>query len=194
MRDEGCGVALQCHPQCPVARRPATAVDAIVGFQPDGGLRMSYRCKSLPEAIRIPERKAAVAMDELWRATCCELFVGAGNGLAYREFNFSPSGEWAVYGFLAYRQRDDFCYSYGAAPDITFVPSHDGWTLTATIPSTLLDHVFDSTATSVDISVTAVLEAADGALSYWALTHPREIPDFHDRAGFILQTSLPVLS
>ena len=25
---------------------------------------------------------------------------------AYREFNFSPSGQWAAYGFSGYRQRD----------------------------------------------------------------------------------------
>ena len=26
-----------------------------------------------------------------------------GEGPAYREFNFSPSGEWAVYDFRSYR-------------------------------------------------------------------------------------------
>ena len=32
-----------------------------------------------------------------------ELFVGSPTGAAYEEYNFSPSGEWAAYGFARYR-------------------------------------------------------------------------------------------
>ncbi len=197
MRDEACSAALQCHPQCPAARRPARSLDVVVRFLADGGMSVSYRCQSVPGAIRIPVRQAALAAantDGLWRSTCCELFIGAENTPEYREFNFSPSGEWAIYGFQCYRQRDDFCRPPDAVPEISFTASSDGWSLTASIPSALLNHVAESTVKTADISLAAVLEAADGDLSYWALAHPREIPDFHDRAGFILQTSKSVMS
>ena len=35
------------------------------------------------------------------------------------------------------------------------------------------------------IGLTAVIETATGAKSYWALHHPAEKPDFHHRNGFI---------
>jgi hypothetical protein len=34
------------------------------------------------------------------------------------------------------------------------------------------------------IGVTAVIESPAGDLSYWALKHPAEKPDFHDPNGF----------
>ena len=197
LRDDACSAVLQCHPQCPVSRRPARALEVVVNFLADGGMSVIYRCLSTPGAIRIPDRKVASAAanaDELWRSTCCELFFGAKNTPEYREFNFSPSGQWAVYGFQSYRQRDHFCCPQDAVPEISFTTSSEGWSLTASIPSALLNHVAQSTAKAAEVSVAVVLEAADGALSYWALTHPREVPDFHDRAGFILQTSISAMS
>ena len=40
--------------------------------------------------------------------------------------------------------------------------------------------------TSCDETSAAVVEETDGRLSYWALTHPAERPDFHHRDGFVL--------
>jgi hypothetical protein len=36
-----------------------------------------------------------------------------------------------------------------------------------------------------------VIEAADGSLSYWALAHAGEKPDFHDPATFSMRVALP---
>jgi hypothetical protein len=47
-----------------------------------------------------PPRRA----DELWRHTCCELFLAERGRAGYHEFNFAPSTEWAIYRFQAYRE------------------------------------------------------------------------------------------
>jgi hypothetical protein len=39
---------------------------------------------------------------------------------------------------------------------------------------------------SLQLGLSAVIEANDGSRSYWALLHPESRPDFHHRAGFIL--------
>lgn len=39
----------------------------------------------------------------------------------------------------------------------------------------------------LELAVTAVVEQAGGALSYWALAHPGRAPDFHRRDGFQLR-------
>ena len=40
---------------------------------------------------------------------------------------------------------------------------------------------------SVQLGLSAVVEAADGGLSYWALKHPPGKPDFHHVDAFALQ-------
>ncbi len=55
--------------------------------------------------------------------------------------------------------------------------------LEAHIPAALLS----TDSGSLHIGLSAVIEAADGTLSYWALTHPGERPDFHQRAAFTLR-------
>jgi len=41
-------------------------------------------------------------------------------------------------------------------------------------------------ASSLRLALSAVVEETDGRLSYWAIAHPGERPDFHHRDGFVL--------
>jgi hypothetical protein len=41
------------------------------------------------------------------------------------------------------------------------------------------------------LGLTAVIEAADGTLSYWALHHPAARADFHNGGGFTLGLEVP---
>jgi hypothetical protein len=98
----------------------------------------------------------------------------------YREFNFSPSGQWAAYAFTGYRERDA-TFVPTAEPQLAFSLLADGFELRATLPATLLP--LDN---SLRIGLTAVIEAADGSKSYWALAHRAIQPDFHLRQSFRL--------
>jgi hypothetical protein len=40
------------------------------------------------------------------------------------------------------------------------------------------------------LALAAVLEDRDGRLSYWALEHPSERPDFHHPNSFVLELPL----
>jgi len=115
--------------------------------------------------------------DRLWQHTCFEIFVSPGMP-AYREFNFSPSGEWAAYAFRGYREA-------APAPDVevqslSIRRSADRLELDAGIP------VPDGVRLS--IAVSAVVENRSGALSYWALKHAPGKPDFHHPDAFTLQS------
>ena len=39
----------------------------------------------------------------------------------------------------------------------------------------------------LQIGICCVIEANDGVIGYWALTHPASRPDFHHRDGFTLR-------
>lgn len=41
--------------------------------------------------------------DNLWKNTCCEVFIKNNNNNYYREFNFAFNGAWACYDFVDYR-------------------------------------------------------------------------------------------
>jgi hypothetical protein len=53
--------------------------------------------------VAISPITAAARTDELWRHTCFEAFIGAPPDVAYYEFNFAPSTQWAAYRFSSYR-------------------------------------------------------------------------------------------
>ncbi|WP_446654420.1 DOMON-like domain-containing protein [Blastomonas sp.] len=110
--------------------------------------------------------------DGLWQHTCFEAFVGSTLGPAYAEFNLAPSGAWAAYAFDDYRagMRD---FPVSADPQIAGAAGR--WT--ATIPLAGLDALLGPAPWR--LAITAVIEATDGAKSYWSLAHPPGKPDFH---------------
>ncbi|MCB1961391.1 MAG: DOMON-like domain-containing protein [Rhodocyclaceae bacterium] len=157
------------------------SVSASVTRQEDGGLALDYRASAPAGALRVPLLRLAAPADQLWQHTCFELFVAVAGASAYREFNFSPSRQWAVYDFDAYRQPSDTAPPRWSA-DLRVDPQEDGVTLRVTIPPPLLP----DESSALQIGLSAVLEHAGEALSYWALRHPAAKPDFHHREGFSL--------
>jgi hypothetical protein len=148
----------------------------------NGGLTVRYRVHGAPDGIRVPAPHPPGPADGLWQHTCCELFIAACDDPAYREFNFSPSGQWAAYCFTAYRERDAR-YRPLVAPQIDLQLFADGFQLDATCCPR---HCCPQARCSGQLGLTAVIEAADGSKSYWALAHGAAQPDFHFRQSFTL--------
>jgi len=184
MTGAGESIALLPHPRTPCAA--VEALEVRVDVAPDGTLGLRYRLHGDLPRLRIPSPRPAARVDGLWAHTCFECFVAAPGTGAYREFNFSPSGEWAVYAFRAYRERAE-----EAAPALA-VPPHvvlhaagrrldvDVRVHAAALPAGSFD--------GLQLGLTAVIEDSDGVRSYWALRHPGPAPDFHLRDGFALTT------
>jgi len=169
---------LFCHPAA-----PCTALDAIeVTVEPGaaGGLILRYCVRGRLAALLIPSALPSAPADNLWQHTCCEAFVAAVDDKQYREFNFSPSGQWAVYDFKDCRERDTGT-TPPDAPRITMQRLADGFQLTAELGPALLP-----TGKMLQLGLSAVIEAADGSKSYWALAHCATQPDFHLRQSFTL--------
>src|SRR5690606_6727597 len=117
--------------------------------------------------------------DELWRHTCCELFVRDPAGEGYREYNFAPSGDWAAYRFSGYRAG--MVPLDAAAPRIVLEHSPAMLALTVTLADQPL-----AALEGRRIGIACVLETSSGGRSYWALAHPPGRPDFHHRSAFAL--------
>jgi hypothetical protein len=160
----------------------AAAVSALEARADRDGARLSLSYVLAADLARlaIPARVAAARADELWRHTCFEAFVRAAASDAYLELNFAPSTAWAAYRFAGY--RDGMRNAEIAPPEIDFATAADRLTLTASVDLSTLPDL--AAAARWRIALTAVIEDAAGALSYWSLAHAPGRPDFHHSAGF----------
>ncbi|MFA5530691.1 MAG: DOMON-like domain-containing protein [Thiohalomonadaceae bacterium] len=170
---------------------PHTAVQCISGqaARNGGGLQVSFLLQGDLARLCVPPPQTPAAADGLWRHTCFELFVAQPGAPGYLEFNFSPSGAWAVYAFERYRQRvplDDGLVA-AAAPSIKVHGTADSLQLAATARWPLPTAGYGRGRLVVGLA--AVIETHDTAaqLSYWALRHPGVQPDFHHRDAFVLE-------
>ena len=121
----------------------------------------------------LPDPADSGRADELWRTTCFEAFVG-GQGTAYREYNFAPSGQWAAYAFDSPRQG-----MRNADDEVeVWLEGGDDWIAVEVAVSADL-------APDSPLNLTAVIEEEGGVKSYWALAHPDWPPDFHNRDCFV---------
>ena len=152
-------------------------------------LSLHYRVEGDLDHLRLPPKRPAAHTSGLWQHTCFEAFVRRAGAHEYLELNFSPSTEWAIYAFDDYRR--------GMQPR---APRHP-----PEIVSRRTGHLFElevrlhfeglftesPQADDLRLGLAAVLENPQGRLSYWALAHPSERPDFHHPDSFTLELLSP---
>ncbi len=127
------------------------------------------------DAIEWPRKAPPTRTDGLWQHTCFEVFVRTGDG--YVEYNLSPSGAWSTYRFGGYRE------GMRPAEVVATVDGLDGGERYVALEA-VIDLPSDATGPT---GLSAVIETTDGSLSYWALAHPSDKPDFHHPDSFVLE-------
>ena len=181
-------IDLRCH--------PSTRTDAVRAIQvavrrSSTELKLTFRLDGdIPRIPISPPTTPRFARD-LWQHTCFEAFIAingqAGQAAAYHEFNFAPSGEWAVYAFSGYRNggpvADEMLH-----PHIAIRSTANQFELDAVVPLARLSAIHAHALLRIGLS--AVIETSD-ELSYWALRHPKDKPDFHNTDGFTLLLEPP---
>ncbi len=130
----------------------------------------------MPGAVHPPARK-----DDLWQTTCFECFIRKKDADIYREFNFSPNGNWNAYRFTGYRQ------AMTPDPSVTDMATiirkePDRLVLTVIVDLASLDLA----GFGLQLALSAVTQTKNGRLDYWALCHPDAKPDFHHPSSFVV--------
>jgi hypothetical protein len=149
-------------------------------------LRVNFVASGNVERLKIPPPVVPQRTDRLWEHTCFEVFLRQDESANYYEFNFSPSGEWAAYVFSAYRVGIPF--NYHSAPQLIVQRNASALELAAAID---LKPLLLEPGKSLRLGLSALIEAADGGISYWALKHPAPKPDFHHPDSLALPLSFP---
>jgi hypothetical protein len=178
-------IDLRCHP----STRPETvrAIEVFVRRSASAELQMTFRLNGdIPRILVSPQGVPRMAT-QLWRHTCFEAFIAVEGQPAYHEFNFAPSGEWAVYAFSGYRNGGPLANEM-MRPHIAAHSTGSRLELDTLVRLDCLSAIHPRA--SLRIGLSAVIEASDG-LSYWALRHPADKPDFHNADGFALLLEAP---
>lgn len=142
-----------------------------------GVIELRFQLSGQLGKLRIPSLCEPARKDQLWQHTCFEAFIADDGATDYREFNFSPSSEWAAYRFSHYRQ--------GMAPEEAIQP--EGLRVLRTDRELTFETRLPlRPAGALRLALAAVIESESGTLSYWALRHPAERPDFHHPGSFAI--------
>jgi hypothetical protein len=174
-------INLSCHPSThPGAVR---AIQVLVSRLANAELQLTFRLDGDLPDIRIPSPGATRIGTELWRHTCFEAFIALQGQPAYHEFNFAPSGEWCAYALSGYRNGGPLADEM-MRPHIAVRCTHNRLELDTMVRLDRLSAAHPRAVLRIGLS--AVIEAADGMLSYWALRHPTGKPDFHHADSFAL--------
>jgi hypothetical protein len=170
-------LALKLHPQSP--NRPIGQIEADVRLDGSDVFSVRYEVAGDIAAASIPSALAPARTDGLWRQTCFEAFVAPDAGGAYFEFNFSPSTQWAAYGFAAYRE--------GMSAALECPPPEIKWEKSGAlfVMRVTLDLGWIEARPPWRIGLSAIIVDANGEKSYWALAHPDAKPDFHHPDCFV---------
>ena len=146
-------------------------------------LTIHYSLKGDLEQIHLPAPCPQPARrEELWIATCFELFLALPGRPEYWEFNFSPSGDWNVFCMDAYRRIGFRPEERIPSLQLNTRNNMDCFFLEAALD---LSPLFEPD-TVIQAGITSVIQNRDGNETYWALAHPASQADFHWRESFIL--------
>jgi hypothetical protein len=189
-------VALQPHPITAGSSDRALEVRLTPREQ---GVELRYLWSGPSAQILWPDRVPHADVrgerrDYLWHHTCGEWFIGEAGSPGYIEFNFSPSGHWAAYRFADYRQSLGDLVWEGSPPEIEFSLEAQRAELRAWVPWAAFASFVSEPVREWQLGFTCVVErrisvspagtASADTLEYWAVSHPRAQPEFHDRRGF----------
>lgn len=167
------------HPATPCA--VLSGADITVTRIADGGLELRWTLSGVGKDLVWP-KPGEGRTDFLWRRTCFEAFIQALPDPGYRELNHGH-GAWAAYRFSDF--RSGMC-------DAPLEPSRTWIEIGASESVIAADWTLDLPVDAVwRLGATMVIEAADGSLSYWAVTHPGPRPEFHAAAGWTLELPPP---
>lgn len=141
----------------------------------DQSLSLSYKLSGDLQKIVIPSKLKDAREIGLWESTCFEFFFLNEENQSYYEFNFSPSGKWNCFFFI--QQGDQLQEAECQITKFNSIKENNKYELDIEIDMNTLKDSFRNLK-EYKMNLTAVLEEED--LSYWALKHGQERPNFHD--------------
>jgi hypothetical protein len=165
----------------PATPLPSVTITGSVGRRgPILAIRYELRTELMELDIPAPTPQPT-RRHGLWEETCCEFFLAPQDSAHYWEFNLSPAGHWNVYRFQDYRQGMAEETAFATLP---FECQNCRGVCFLSLELNIAKII--QTDQALQVGISAVIKFNDGRRSYWALTHPGPLADFHRRDTFIV--------
>ena len=160
----------------PGAPHPAITLSGKLGYSRQM-LQIDYQLEGDIMQLRLAAQESpSQRRDRLWASTCFECFILLPDQ-GYIELNFSPSGHWQAYRFDAYRVLSEKkCDASLLSIDSKRSVDHYLLEVKVALPDVVVSQY----------GVSAVIAPELSPLSYWALAHHGQKPDFHLLSSFVL--------
>jgi len=143
-------------------------------------IHVGYEIRGDLGGVAIPVKaERPMRRDGIWKETCCELFLARECEDSYWEFNLSPSGDWNVYRFAAYRHemREEIRVTR-LRMNVAREPGVFRLSLETDVAPIL------GSGEPLVVGMSVITRGTGGGSDYWALGHPGAQPDFHHRDSF----------
>jgi hypothetical protein len=157
---------------------PKIFLDCELNF-PQDSLFISYKLTGDIEKIELGREPRHERVIKLWEKTCFELFI-KNNRDEYMEFNFSPVFEWNAFFFP---KKGEALTEWKKMDSVKFdiLDSLDVFEVIVEINKKKFPENFFE---GCQAGITTVIKEKTGNLSYWALSHHDQRPNFHNFKSF----------
>ena len=166
----------------------------LVPFSPLVHFEFTIECsarrdsRSLEVEFNVSGNLSDIAIDYdlnkyMWEQTCFEVFLSTPTDSKYWELNISSKGNWNIFKFTNYHERDDInTDSFRTSVSIAENGSNS-LRISLCLPLLQL-FTEDELCRDLLLNLSAVIESKTGELSYWSHHHTSSHPDFHNRSSF----------
>lgn len=144
---------------------------------------VSYRLTGDIANLDLGEKPHHARVIKLWEKTCFELFIKNERD-EYIEFNFSPVFEWNCFFF---KRKGDALAEWQNIERVNMdiLHSMDVFQVIAEIKKDIFPAGFlNKSNKGLSAGITSVIKEKNGQISYWALSHHDQRPNFHDFRSF----------
>ena len=140
-------------------------------------LTLTFTVKGDLQNYTFPKEQTIKRANELWKATCFELFLANSKKDEYYELNFSPSLAWNFY-YLKYYRAEVQEVEIVAEPTVQIREDKNSYSIELTLEGFDFER-FDS------CNLTAIFLTQEGERTFWSIQPMKESPDFHHRDYFV---------
>ena len=141
-------------------------------------ISLHFKISGAVKKYQIPLKENLKRANNLWKATCFELFLANSKTQSYYEINISPTLHWNIYRLETYRAEPKELIS-SSKPIIEIKEDEKSYEIDFELECKELDLVeFDQ------YNLAVILLNKQNEREFWAVNPVGERPDFHDRGGF----------
>lgn len=143
-------------------------------------LSLHFKISGALKSYSFPKKEKLKRANELWRATCFELFLANSKTKIYYEINISPTLHWNIYRLETYRaEPKELIVSSEAI--IKIREDEQSYEINFELECKELDLAeFDQ------YNLAVILLNNQNEREFWTIRPMGKSPDFHDRDGFSL--------